>query len=146
LPGTLIAQASIVVDASIQEVWDALVDPQAIKQYMFGADVVSEWSEGSPITWSGEWQGRPYEDKGTILEFSPVSRLRYSHFSPLSGLPDVPENYHIVTIELDASGEWTRVDLSQDNNATPEEQEHSQQNWEAMLAGLKQVVEQPRAD
>jgi uncharacterized protein YndB with AHSA1/START domain len=128
----------------MEDVWDALVDPERIKQYMFGTDVASEWSEGSPITWNGVWEGKPYEDKGTILRFEPVSVLSYSHFSPLSGEPDVPENYHTVTIELKAHGGWTRVDLAQDNNATEEERAHSQQNWEGMLAGLKKLVEEEK--
>ena len=32
-------------------------------------------------------EGKAYEDKGRILELRPQARLRYSHFSPLSGVP-----------------------------------------------------------
>src|SRR3712207_3761127 len=94
----LIAKASVTINASSEKVWDALVNPEAIKQYMFGTNVVSGWREGSPIIWRGEWQGKPYEDKGVILRFKPGRGLQYSHFSPLSGLPDKPESYHTVTI------------------------------------------------
>ena len=65
----------------------ALVDPAAIKQYMFGTTVESDWREGSSIVWKGEWQGRAYEDKGVILRLEPGRLLQYSHFSPLSGAP-----------------------------------------------------------
>ncbi|TAM75867.1 MAG: hypothetical protein EPN50_02750 [Chloroflexota bacterium] len=95
----LIARVSTVVDARIDAVWDALVTPDAIKQYMFGTTVSSDWAEGSPITWSGEWKGEPYQDKGVILELTPGRTLRTSHFSPLSGVPDRPENYHTVAID-----------------------------------------------
>src|SRR5262245_35187323 len=81
VPNTLTAEASTVIDAPMEEVWQALVDPERIKEYMFGADVISEWAEGSPITWSGEWEGKPYEDKGTILRYEPISVLSYSHYS-----------------------------------------------------------------
>ena len=141
----LIANASVVIEAPAEEVWEALVDPELIKQYMFGATVASDWREGSAITWSGEWQGRAYQDKGEVLEFSPHTRLQYTHFSPLTGQPDAPENYHTVTIHLEEEGGWTRVDLSQDNNATEEERDHSQQNWEAMLDSLKTLIEQPKS-
>jgi uncharacterized protein YndB with AHSA1/START domain len=67
----LIARASVTIDAPGEKVWDALVNPEAIKQYMFGTSVVADWREGSPITWQGEWQGRSYEDKGVILQFKP---------------------------------------------------------------------------
>jgi len=137
----LIAKASSTIDAPAEKVWNALVTPAAIKQYMFGTTVSSAWREGSPISWKGEWQGKPYEDKGVILTFVPERTLRYSHFSPLAGLPDVPENYHNVTIELSGDGPRTRVALAQDGNATEQAREHSVKMWSSMLDGLKKFVE-----
>ena len=89
----LIARTAININVPREKVWIALVTPEAVKQYMFGTNVVSEWHEGSPIVWKGEWQGKPYEDKGVILKFKPGQMIQYSHFSPLLGLPDVQENY-----------------------------------------------------
>ena len=141
---SLIARSQVEINAPIAKVWDALVDPAMIKQYMFGTNVVSDWHKGAPIVWKGEWKGKPYEDKGEILELKPGHVLRYSHFSPLSGQPDVPENYHTVTIELSRAGAGTTVTLSQDNNATEEERQHSEQNWGMMLDSLKKFLEQRR--
>jgi uncharacterized protein YndB with AHSA1/START domain len=137
-----VARASVTIKAPRNKVWDALVDPDAIKEYMFGAEVISDWVEGSSIVWKGEWEGKPYEDRGIIQQLLPGTRLHYSHYSPLSGQPDVPENYHHVTIDLsDLGEEGTRVYLSQDGNATEEARLHSERNWEAMLKGLKSFVE-----
>lgn len=136
-----VAHASTTIDAPLPSVWEALTDPDIIEQYMFGTNVVTDWQEGSPIVWQGEWQGKAYEDKGVILEIEPQRLLKYSHFSPLSGEPDVPENYHTVTIELSREGEQTVVLLSQDNNDTEEARAHSEENWQSMLEGLKDVVE-----
>lgn len=136
-----IANAQITIDAPIAAVWDALVNPQAIKQYMFGTNVVSDWKVGSPIVWKGEWQGKAYEDKGVILGLEPKRLLKYSHFSPLAGLPDMPENYHTVTVELASEKGRTLVSLSQDNNSSEEEREHSESNWNMMLSTLKKFVE-----
>lgn len=136
-----VATASTVVEAPKEEVWEALTDPDLISRYMFGAEVSTDWEVGSPITWKGEWDGRSYQDKGTILELKPLRLLRYSHFSPLSGMADSPENYHIVTIEIAGDGSTTTVHLSQDNNETTEAREHSAANWQTMLDGLKDVVE-----
>jgi uncharacterized protein YndB with AHSA1/START domain len=137
----LIAKASVTINASSEKVWDALVNPEAIKQYMFGTNVVSGWREGSPIIWRGEWQGKPYEDKGVILRFKPGRGLQYSHFSPLSGLPDKPESYHTVTIELSDEEDHTRVSLTQDNNLTEQARDHSEKNWGMMLTALKTYLE-----
>ncbi len=138
----LIARATTNINAPSQKVWEALVTPESIKQYMFGTTVVSDWHEGSPIYWRGEWQGKPYEDKGMILQFKAGRKIQYTHFSPLSGVLDQPENYHTVTVELSADGNQTQVALSQDNNANEEERAHSEKNWEMMLTGLKKFVEQ----
>jgi uncharacterized protein YndB with AHSA1/START domain len=137
----LIAAQSIVINAPIEKIWDALVNPDLIKQYMFGTNVMSEWKEGSAITWKGEWQGKAYEDKGVILKLDKPHLLKYSHFSPLTGEPDLSENYHTVTIELSDQDGAVKVDLRQDNNATQEAKDHSEKNWGMMLADLKKLVE-----
>jgi uncharacterized protein YndB with AHSA1/START domain len=137
----LVATVSAFIDAPSSAVYKALTDAADIKQYFFGSTVTSDWKKGSPITWKGEWQGRSYEDKGTILANEPNRKLEYSHFSPLTGKPDLPENYHTVTVELSPEGTGTRVTLSQDNNETEEAREHSTKNWKMMLGGLKKHVE-----
>ena len=143
MPKNFVANASVVIDAPAVAVWDALVDAKAIKQYFFGSTVISDWKKGSKIVWKGEWEGKPYEDKGVVLQVEPGKRLKYSHFSPLMGKPDTPENYHTIAIELSNEGSpnRTHVSLSQDKNATEEARDHSQKNWETMLAGLKTYVE-----
>jgi uncharacterized protein YndB with AHSA1/START domain len=108
---------------------------------MFGAQVASQWTAGSPIVWAGEWNGKAYEDKGVILELEAGRLLKYSHFSPLSGLPDAPDNYHTVTIELSQQPPVTHVSLSQDNNANEQSREHSERNWRLMLSNLKTLLE-----
>ncbi|MGC2183420.1 MAG: SRPBCC domain-containing protein [Terriglobales bacterium] len=138
----LIAMASVTIHAPSAKVWNALVNPEAIKQYMFGTTVVSDWRKGSTIIWKGEWQGKSYEDKGVILQLKPGRTIQYSHFSPLSGLPDKLENYHTVTIELSREGDQTLLALAQDNNPTEQARNHSEKNWEAMLAALKKFLEQ----
>jgi uncharacterized protein YndB with AHSA1/START domain len=137
----LVARAEVTIDASRAEVWDALVNPDLIKRYMFGATVTSDWTVGSPITWKGEWKGKPYEDKGRILEIRRDERLKYSHFSPLAGAPDQPENYHNVTIDVGGRDGAVQLALSQDHNRSQEAMEESQRNWRAMLEGLKKAVE-----
>ena len=137
----LVATAETEIDAPPSRVWRALTDPDLIEQYMFGARVVTDWQPGSSIVWKGEYEGKAYEDKGEVLEVVPERRLRMTHFSPLSGADDVPENYHTLTVELEAENGTTHVSLSQDNNKSEEAAEHSRANWDKMLSGLKEVVE-----
>jgi uncharacterized protein YndB with AHSA1/START domain len=138
---SLPATAEITIEGSVSQVWDALINPDKIKRYMFGAEAVSDWKVGSPIVWKGEWKGKPFQDKGRILEIQQGKRLRYSHFSPLSGEPDRPESYHTVTIQVEGVDGHVHVDLSQDNAGSEQGREESSRNWSMMLQGLKKTVE-----
>ena len=137
----LVASASITINAPVSSVWNALTDPEKIKMYMFGTEVVTDWKLGSKILWYGEWQGEAYEDKGKILAIKKGELLRFSHFSPLSGDIDAPENYHIVTFDLQDEGSQTIVSLTQSNNPTEEMRKHSEENWILILQSLKSLVE-----
>ena len=137
----LVAKAQTTIDTSVDKVWKALTDPKMIKEYMFGTTVTSDWEEGSEITWKGEMNGKKYEDKGKILEFAPEKKLKYSHFSPLSGQPDKPENYHDVTITLKEGKDKTDVTLTQNRNGSEKEKKEAEKNWDAMLGSLKKLLE-----
>ena len=137
-----IAKAETTIKASADKVWNALTNPEMIKKYMFGTTVVSDWKEGSKIVWKGEWEGKSYEDKGKILQIEDQKKLQYSHYSPLSGLHDNPENYHIVTIDLSKKDNETIVTLTQDNNPDEKTKDHSEKNWKIMLASLKKLLEE----
>lgn len=138
---TYVATATTTIDAPPETVWNGLTDPELIPEYFFEAEVDTDWEEGSPIVFSGEWEGETYEDKGEIVENAPGERLVYTHWSPLSGKPDVPENYHTVTYELSAAGEGTELTVVQDGNDSAEARDHSEGNWETMLASLRDLLE-----
>ena len=54
--------------------------------------------------------------------------LEFSHFSPLAGAADLPENYHRDCAPV---RRWsaTRVSLHQDNNLTDEARGRAERNW-----------------
>jgi uncharacterized protein YndB with AHSA1/START domain len=137
----LVATSTITIAADPDAVWQALTDPTLIEKYYFGTTVETDWRVGSSISWTGEYEGKHYRDHGTILEVQPGHVLVHTHFSPLGGREDIPENYHTLTYRLDSKGKGTRVTLSQDNNDSYEGVKHSEENWHAMLEGLKKVVE-----
>ncbi|WP_308121564.1 SRPBCC domain-containing protein [Actinotalea ferrariae] len=129
------------VAARRDDVWRVLTAPGSRPEIMFGAETVTDWQVGSPVVWRGEWDGKAFEDKGQVLEVDAGRRLVVTHWSPLSGAPDVPESYHTLTWTLEDDGAGTVVRLEQDNNASPEEAEHSAANWRTMVDGLRTVAE-----
>ena len=138
---TFIAKATIIANAPVAKVWRALTTPELIKQYLFGTEVTTDWQPGSPITYRGVWKGKPYEDKGKILQVDPEKLLVSTFWSSVSGLPDTPENYKTITYKLSAEGTGTKITLFQDNNASQEEVKHSEGNWNMVLNALKQLLE-----
>jgi uncharacterized protein YndB with AHSA1/START domain len=134
----LTARVDVTIDAPRSKVWDGLVNPKILARYMMGAQVYSDWKEGSAISWKGEWKGKPFEDHGIVLEVQREHHLKYSHFS---GSSSGSSSRHDVTIDLSGPDGAVRVVLVQDNNQTAAERESSEKNWTMMLSGLKEAVE-----
>ena len=138
-----VARTQITIDADRDVVWRALTDPAMVKQYMHGTNMETDWKVGSPITWKGEWQGKPYEDKGTIVAVEPKQLLKVTHWSPMGGSEDKPENYHTLTYVLAENGHETLLTLEQDNNPSQEAADTmAEKSWGPVLEGLKATAEQ----
>jgi uncharacterized protein YndB with AHSA1/START domain len=135
------AKAQIIINTSPANVWESLTNPELIKQYLFGTEVVTDWKVGSDIIYKGVWQGKVYEDKGKILEIIPEMLIQSTYWSSMSGSQDVPENYSTVTYELTPKNGGTLLMITQDNNATEESRNHSEQNWKMVLGDLKKLLE-----
>ena len=141
MENTLTSETSISVDATPAKVWKALTTPKLIKKYLMGTDVSTDWKEGSAITYNGEYEGKKYHDKGIIKKIEPEKILQSTYLSSMSGKEDKPDNYNLVTYKLTKSDDKTVITLTQDNNSTEKEKEHSTENWKAVLKKLKEVVE-----
>jgi len=134
----LIARATVQVAAPAEDVWSVMVDPDA--RWMVGSRVTSTYTVGDPITFDGEWEGKPFQDHGEIVEVDRPRRLRYTHYSPLSGQPDVPESYHHLTFTLVEADGATTVTLEQDGNGSTDEVQHAEGLWRQVLGALAESV------
>ena len=103
------------IHAPANKVWRALTVPNLVKQWQYGSDLLTTWEPGSPIIFRNEWNGQVFEQKGTVLEFTPASRLKYSLFFPGPGLQDTPENHFFMTYELTESGGLTSLLFRQED-------------------------------
>jgi len=134
-------KAGIRINAPVEKVWEALIRPELIKKYFFGTNTSTDWQPGSPITFSGEWQGKKYEDKGTIIDMQENRLISYRYWSEMSGIPDKPENYVTITYELSEENGKTMLMITQENIPTEEMKNHSEENWKKVLNNLKELLE-----
>ena len=137
----LTLKTSISVAAPREKVWAALTTPALVKEYFFGANLVTDWKVGSPIYFRGEWDGNAYEDKGAVLEFDPPRRLRYTYWSSWGGKADVPENYANISYAVHEEGGMSVVTVTQDGLEDEERRTHTEQNWQMVLGGMKAMLE-----
>ncbi len=134
---------SIEINVSPSIVWQRLSQPEHIRTWLSGAAVTSEWKEGSPILFTGEWKGTKYVDKGMVMQFDPMKTFQYSYWSGFSGLPDEPKNYSIIRFDLRSiEGGKTKLILTHRNLATKQMYEHSKSNWEETLNLIKKIAEE----
>jgi uncharacterized protein YndB with AHSA1/START domain len=133
--------ASVTIGAPIEAVWNAITTPDLIKRWFFGVDTETDWQVGSPLVHRGEWQGKPYEDKGTILRFEPPTLLVHSHRSPASGVPDRPEHYQEVSWSLSERQGETTLTVAETNLPSQEAKAISEESWKGALTNLKDLLE-----
>ena len=140
------AQVSRTVHAPVEEVWRALTDPKPMGSLFMGSTVESNFHVGAPLTFKGEFKGKRYEDKGEILKADECRRLSFSHYSGMSGAPDEPENYHVVTFDLRPGDDGVQVTLTQSNltggvrDADIKHKADYEKTWRMVLDSLDKAV------
>ena len=145
----LIVKNTIVINANAANVWDALVNPEQTKKYMFGCEAISDWKPGSSLLWKGSYEGKDMIFvKGTIVDINPGKQLAYTTFDPNSTLADVPENYVTVTYTLKEENGQTVFTVTQGDFATVADGEkryaeasNGGDGWNPILIEIKKLVE-----
>ncbi len=132
---------SITIHTPKADVWDALTNPEQIRKYFFGTETTSDFKKGSPIVYKGIWEGKPYEDKGTVLEVEKNTVFKHNYWSSFAGTPDAPENYANITYKLTGEDGNVILSITQDNIASEEAKTHSENNWAMVLDGMKKLLE-----
>lgn len=135
-------KTSIHINAPVSKVWDALTNAELIKKYFFGTECISDWKKGSPIVYRGVWEGKPYEDKGNIIDIEKEKFIFYNYWSSMSGTADVPANYSEIRYELTPDKNGTTFTVIQHDIKTQEAREHSEKNWGFIMNGMKKMLEE----
>ncbi|WP_286971180.1 SRPBCC family protein [Flavobacterium sp. UBA4854] len=133
--------STIVLNASVEKVWNALTQPELVKQWQYGSDLLTTWKTGSEIRFRNEWDGQVFEQWGTVLEVVPNQKIKYSLFFPRPGLEDKAENYFIMNYVLSEENQKTKLEIIQEDNRPGAVQEEPQGEENPILQGLKALIE-----
>jgi uncharacterized protein YndB with AHSA1/START domain len=145
----LIIENSIEIVAPATAVWDALVNPEMTKQYMFGCITISDWKVGSELLWQGHYEGKDIVFvKGFIIEIDAPNKLVYSTFDPNSAMENIPQNYLNVTYQLSENEGKTKLEVIQgdfskvaDGEKRYLESTNNGEGWNPILVEIKKLVE-----
>lgn len=145
----LVIKNIIEIKAPASRVWDALVNPEQTKKYMFGCETVSEWQPGSPLLWRGEYEGKEMVFvKGIVIEIRPLEFLKYTVIDPNAAMEDIPENHLNVSYCLEEQDGITTLTVLQDGFETAADGEkrykdtyNNGEGWNPILIQIKKLVE-----
>lgn len=129
---------SVTIDAPASKVFEALIQPQLVKQWQFGKTVQSGWQTGDAIKFIADMEGTVLEQWGTILEIRPNELLKYNLFTPAPGIEEKPENYNITSYILTNDNGKTQIELVQEDNRPFG---FAPATLKPILVALKKVVE-----
>ena len=148
----LLVQNSIEINASPAEVWDALVNPDKTKVYMFGCEALSEWEPGSTLLWQANVEGTDVVFvKGKIVEIKAPELLKYTVIDPHADMEDIPKNYLNVTYTLTEENGKTVLTVTQDGfeDAADGEKRYKDtynngDGWNPILLEIKKLLEEKK--
>jgi len=131
----------LTINASKEKVWLALTNPDKVKAWQFGSDLITDWKVGNEIRFKSEWNGQIFEQWGTVVEFDPYEKLKYTLFAPRPDLEDKPENYFEMEYKLINSKNGTELTITQEDNRPGAKQEPEQGEENPVLKVLKDLIE-----
>ena len=132
---------SIEINANNTSIWNALTNPEIIKQYLFGTETISDWKKNSEIIFQGEYDGKKYRDRGVILEIEENKYLEYSYWTGFSGLEEKEGNYSFITYKIEENNSTSLLTLTQKGFINDEMKSHSEKSWEMILEKIKEFSE-----
>ncbi|SHL74502.1 SRPBCC family protein [Flavobacterium chilense] len=133
--------STVLLNAPIEKVWNTLTQPELVKQWQYGSDLITNWKTGSEIRFRNEWEGQVFEQWGTVLEVIPNQKVKYSLFFPRPELEDKPENYFIMSYVLSEENNKVKLEIIQEDNRPGAVQEEPQGEENPIIQALKTLIE-----
>ena len=133
--------STVRIEVPVDQVWNALVSPDLVKQWQYGSELITDWQVGSPIRFRTRWENQVFEQWGQVLSFNPFELIKYSLFAPRPGLEDRPENYFVMSYLVSPVEGATKLEIRQEDNRPSAQQGEPPGADNPILKGLKALLE-----
>jgi uncharacterized protein YndB with AHSA1/START domain len=135
----------VYIQATPDQVWEAITTSRFTTQYYFRSTIESDWKAGSPYTMRNP-EGTEVFIDGTVLEAVPGRRLVQT-FNARWDPELAGEKETRVTWELEALGDATKLTLTHDGFAADSKLFAGVDDggWSQILSGMKTVLETGKA-
>lgn len=122
-----------------EKLWQALTDPDFIRQYWFGSTIDSEWSQGA--AWRLKKADGQTDTVGEVLAIEPLRRIviRWQN----ERIPELAaEGPSRCTIELEPKGKAVKLTIRHEIERPNSKLIHSVSGgWPLVLSNLKSLLE-----
>src|ERR1044071_550967 len=102
------------IQSQPSNVWSWLTEQHLMKKWMgepeMNLEITTDWVVRNPIIIRGFHHAK-FENKGVVLKYEPYRIIQYTHLSSISRLPDLPENYTIITFRLNQQEQQTALKI-----------------------------------
>ena len=133
--------SAVTINAPIAKVWEALTQPELVKKWQFGSNLLTDWKVGSEIRFKNEWNGQVFEQWGKVLEFTPYEIIKYTLFVPVQDLEDKPENYFTMSYVLSQNSDSVHLLINQEDHRPGSVQDEPNGEENEILNALKVLLE-----
>lgn len=133
--------SELFINATVEKVWETITNPELVKQWQYGSDLISNWKPGSAIRFKTAWGDQLFEQWGKVVAFEPHRLVKYSLFAPRPGLEDRPEHYFMMSYVLTPEEGKTKLQIIQEDNRPGAKQEAIQGEENPVLKALKELAE-----
>lgn len=130
--------SAITTTASTEKVFNALTDPELVKQWQYGRELITDWKVGGKIRFSTGSGSDVLEQWGTVLDMRTNELIKYNLFTPGRDLEDKIENYCVTSYVLTKNKGKTKIEIIQEDHRPGG---FAPQTLERILVLLKEVAE-----
>ena len=117
------------------KLWEALTQPEFIRQYWFGSENISTWKEGDPIEGLSD-EGK-LEWRGTILKSVPESEVVFT----FDHLADEPPSRVTFKIEQPSAGMCQLTITHDEFQEVSPIRDRVKNGWPKIIEGIKELLE-----